>query len=392
MKDINERCPLQAECERKKCEFVKRELRCDYYSANARGELAIEDQEKLRREREEDPFSSEEGAFLAEEFGMSGQPPRPEPRDLEIITEEIVFYKRQAGSAILEIGSRLNEAKAQMEHGKWLDWLREKVDLSERSAQNFMRLAREYGKSAEIADLGASKALALLVLPDSERERFTAEKHDVDGVEKSVAEMSGEELKRAIRERDEAVEQEKRAREDAEAACAKLGAAERENAEKLREEQAGREELRAQLESLREKLEKAREQEKNAASEKAELEEQLRKLRDRPVEVAVEQPGEELLQKLRAEAEKAAEKRVREADNRLTEARSRAEAAERAEKEARRELSLSDAETMTFRIRFADWQASYQAMREAMEKIPDGEKRKKLRRAVTDAAERMGAL
>ena len=102
----------------------------------------VEQMDKHRREEPDD------GELLAEDYGMNGRPPKPEPRDLDVITQEIVFYKRQAGSALLEIGNRLNEAKDQLEHGKWLDWLREKVDISERSAQNFMRLAREYSKSA----------------------------------------------------------------------------------------------------------------------------------------------------------------------------------------------------------------------------------------------------
>ena len=136
-------------------------------------------------------------------------PSRPEEtsRPLELITEEIVFYKRQAGASIIEIGRRLNEAKAQLSHGEWLPWLREKVDLSERSAQNFMRLAREYPNSAVVADLGAAKALALLALPESERAGFAAETHVVNGREKTVADMTGDELKRAVAERDEALRQ-----------------------------------------------------------------------------------------------------------------------------------------------------------------------------------------
>lgn len=114
------------------------------------------------------PEGYSEGAALSEAF--DGKAPEVPERDIEVITEEINFYKRQAGSAILEIGKRLVEAKGQLSHGEWLPWLEEKVAFSERSAQQYMRLWKEYGKSALSADLSISKALVLLALPESERE------------------------------------------------------------------------------------------------------------------------------------------------------------------------------------------------------------------------------
>lgn len=48
MKNINERCPLSGDCERKKCEHINRELECDYYRWNATPENQIDDQEALR--------------------------------------------------------------------------------------------------------------------------------------------------------------------------------------------------------------------------------------------------------------------------------------------------------------------------------------------------------
>lgn len=47
-KSINDRCPLQVECERKKCDFIRKELDCPYYSANAREDYYIYDQEAAR--------------------------------------------------------------------------------------------------------------------------------------------------------------------------------------------------------------------------------------------------------------------------------------------------------------------------------------------------------
>ena len=218
----------------------------------------------------EEPPVDEDAAFLAADIGMGAEPPQETFRDLEIIESEILFYKRNAGQAIIEIGKRLNEAKAQLSHGEWLPWLREKVDISERSAQDFMRLAREYSKSAEIADLGASKALALLALPVSEREWFAAEKHQVDGVEKSVADMTAKELKKAIEERDAA-------RQTMEAMKARAEVAEQ-----------SREKMEQDMIHLKELQKRAREAEEAKAEELRRVEAELEALRAKPVDVAVE--------------------------------------------------------------------------------------------------------
>ena len=93
-----------------------------------------------------------------------------EVRSITAITDEIIFYKNVGGQAVIEIGKRLIEAKAQLKHGEWLPRLSEKVEFSETSAQRFMQLAREYGNTSLVGDLGTSKALVLLALPASARE------------------------------------------------------------------------------------------------------------------------------------------------------------------------------------------------------------------------------
>ena len=285
------------------------------------------EREPLQQESDrgrEDP----DGPFLAEAMGLTGL---EEERDLLLIEGEILFYKRQAGGAFLEIGKRLNEAKRQLSHGEWLPWLREKVDISERSAQDLMRLAREYSKSAEIADLGASKALALLGLPASERERFTAEKHAVDGVEKSVSEMTAKELKQAIRERDEAVKAAQAAKADAAAA------------------EEARSKMAEDMRLLNVRLEGSREDRDQAMRDVARLEAELETLKARPVEVAVETVvDQEVVAKARADAvaemkgrldrakaaKEKAEARQKAAEDSLAEVRQRLEAAEKADKRA----------------------------------------------------------
>jgi hypothetical protein len=68
-------------------------------------------------------------------------------------------------------GDLLIEAKAQLKHGEWLPWLEANCGLSERSAQVYMRLARnrEKVKSAVAADLDLTidAALQLLANPNA---------------------------------------------------------------------------------------------------------------------------------------------------------------------------------------------------------------------------------
>ena len=121
-------------------------------------------------------------------------------RDINEITDDILFQKKQVEQSFIEIGKLLIEAKSQVSHGEWGIWLQEKVDFSETTARRFMRLAKEYPNQSAMTDLGFTKALMLLAIPSDEREEFMAETHDVNGVEKSVGEMTSREVEDAVRE------------------------------------------------------------------------------------------------------------------------------------------------------------------------------------------------
>ena len=116
--------------------------------------------------------------------------PPPQVRSIEVITGEILDAKRTGGEAILTIGRCLIEAKELLPHGEWKAWLEESVEFSERSAQRFMRLAREWSNPTTLSDLGASKALMLLALPESERDSFVQDNNVID--------MSARQLEQAI--------------------------------------------------------------------------------------------------------------------------------------------------------------------------------------------------
>lgn len=149
-----------------------------------------------------------------------------------LIAAEINSIKSQTRTMVLynsiEIGRRLVEAKSMLEHGQWSTWLRDSVDYSQRTANNLMRIFEEYGanqialfgnnaKSQALANLSYTQAVALLGVPEEEREQFIKD-HDIE-------KMSTRELQQAIKERDQALKE----KEELET---KLKAAEKEVQEK----------------------------------------------------------------------------------------------------------------------------------------------------------------
>lgn len=197
------------------------------------------------------------GALIAQTIS-----PPAEERDIETITGEILDAKRAGGEAILTIGRCLIEAKDMLSHGEWRSWLEERVEFSERSAQRFMRLAREWSNPTALSDLGATKALTLLALPPEEREQFMEENNVID--------MSARQLEQAIKERDEA------------RAAAEHAVVEQHTAE------AARAKMAEDMKLLNVRLSGAREEREQAMQAVSRLEAELADMKARPVEVAVE--------------------------------------------------------------------------------------------------------
>lgn len=189
-----------------------------------------------------------------------------EKRNIDTITTEILIYKQQAGVAILEIGKRLIEAKEQLEHGEWLDWLEHRVDISVRVAQNFMKLSKEIGNTNTYSDLGYSKALALLAVPAEQREEFAEAVH--------AEELSVRELKQKIREREDALQQ----------------------------AQSDRDSARRELSIRQMELNTQIERSARLQQERQDLMDQIRELSNRPVEVATIDATDEQLNAAREQA------------------------------------------------------------------------------------------
>lgn len=133
-------------------------------------------------------------------------------RTLEVIAGEIRTYSDLLAKSAIEIGRRLCEAKEMVPHGQFMDWVKENTGYSSRSAANFMRLFKEFSneqnslfgaeiKQQTFANLNYTKVLALVSLPESERESFV-EENDVEH-------LSVRDVERLVKERTAQLEAEK---------------------------------------------------------------------------------------------------------------------------------------------------------------------------------------
>lgn len=358
-------------------------------------------------------------------------------RTLDAVTLEIKTLQRQAIEVNLlyaiEIGRRLTEAKAMLPHGQWGAYLKDQVAYSQSTANNLMRIFREYGdnqqslfgaaKSQTFANLPYSKALRLLAIPDEEeREQFAAD-HDLDG-------MSVRELEKAIKERDEAQWEAAAAQEETERLREETAAAQQE-AERLRKDVQTAEEERERVSNMAQRLQTAlsdaNANAQSAAAEQERLQRELEELRNRPVEVAVETDKEAVEQARKAavaemtgklEAAKSARKEadkkrkateeklalvqkeldalkartpeVRELTPEEKEAliaaeveKARAEDAERL-REMEKQLAQADPDIAAFKVRFRNLQKNFNELWEDIEQIAETneEKASRLRRAM----------
>lgn len=333
-------------------------------------------------------------------------------RTPDVIGAEIRGLTQQAKTMTLwfgiEIGRRLTEAKAMLEHGQWLPYLKEQTEFSQPSASRLMRLYDEYGAKqtslfgaelnySTLNNLSISNALRLLAVPEDEREEFAAE-HDVEH-------MTARELDELIKQRDaaeqraaKAEEQLKQADEGAALRAAMVN-------DKLAAAESAAAEARGQLDALRRDLAEA-----EAGRNKAEAE--LEDIKSRPVEVAVEvdeKAVEEAVMLARAKNDAEWAEKMAKVKNELSEAGLKAEklktkikkaeekaAASAAELEKlKKSQTLSDPNTAVFKQIFEQVQEDFNKLHGSLLKVKasDPDTAEKLAAAVRALVDKMqGAL
>lgn len=311
-------------------------------------------------------------------------------RDVDIVTAEIVTIKRQTQqvliTAAIELGRRLVEVKAMIPHGEWGKYLQERVDYSQSTADNLMKLYREYGSgqdslfdnfanSQTFANLSYTQALALLSVPADQREQF-AEENDV--ANKSTREI--QELVRKRAEQENTIGELQTALENSQnqkdTAINKLQEVETLLSDAEKECDSRKQEV----ERLTEQLQKAQEAEQKAKD-------QLKKAKENPT------VPKDVMEKLRAEAEAAATKAAAEKasaeskkiQGQLEKAQKAAQDAENEKKRAmqdlaqmeqrlqaaQQEVKMANPDVAVFRSLFEDVQQTFNRMNDARKTVAE---------------------
>ena len=317
---------------------------------------------------------------------------------LQQLAVEIVTFDRQAKitavSCAIEIGERLLEAKDLVPHGEWGNWLKKNVNYSQSTANNFMRLYKEYGNdqgslfttltnSQTIMNLDVSKALALTVLPPEEREEFVSE-HDVEN-------MSTRDLKEALQENKELKQQleEKERQITQSASQLDIAINERQKMQDKLNESVNRN--AGYEKSLQLKIDAAKrlEAEKKAAEEKQkESEKKAQELQRKMEELKSQKPevDQQVIGELRAEAEKEAERRFAQEIEKLRAEKEKAEQKATEAEEKNRQLQSKanneqSKELIVFDEKFKSFQDSYNQINQLIAKM-EGPTADKVRGAV----------
>lgn len=272
-------------------------------------------------------------------------------RSPAVIAAEIRFIKERVATEVangaFEIGRRLCEVKDQIPYGEWGQWLRDNVDYSETTAQDAMRLYREYGSEqinlllgTSPADLfggiSPSKLLAMAPLSEEDRARLVTSGE--------INDLSVRDIKALVLENKRLNEEAAKASEEIKELGESLDASDSDLSALRDEYNQSRETVAEQTRRI--SALDARLSEANEALMKANK--KIDKLKNEPpktVEVIRNEPTEEQITAIRAEADKAAEEKWKASFESLsgdleTREKALAEAKAEAQKEADEKIAV----------------------------------------------------
>lgn len=91
---------------------------------------------------------------------------------LDTRANKIRKLQEDVQSGIIKIGRELLEAKKEIPHGGWADWLKKEFEWTQQTANRFMRVAERFGNLNNVVQFKPSTLQAMLALPEGEEEAF----------------------------------------------------------------------------------------------------------------------------------------------------------------------------------------------------------------------------
>lgn len=303
-------------------------------------------------------------------------------RSAEKIAAEINIIKDQTFKTVImnsiEIGKKLCEAKELVSHGEWGNWLKEKVSYSQDTANNLMKIYREYGNdqldifdnpnSEMFKNLGYSQAVALLAIPKEERTEF-AEEHKVDELTIKELKAEIEDYKNKNKQLSEQLNEAKDIDEEAlkETIKAELETDLNKAKEEAKAAEAEKKEANKKLRDIKKQMKEAEKKAKKAENEKSDLISQLDITKKKAAEEAETKSKEELEQLKKAKEE--AENKIRELEQKTK--------------------TLASGDIQKLQAHFEIFQRTFTDMLAIIDKIENAEEAEKLKTGINKMLDNM---
>lgn len=259
-------------------------------------------------------------------------------RSVETITTEIIMIKQQTASVVasaaFEIGRRLCEAKEKVPAGKWISYLQEQLDYRPSTAENLMRIYREFGSEqvdlltgkipAEVfGRLDQSQMVAMFSLEPEKRMELMDQ---TEGIE----DMSSRQIADLVKQKklaEKEAERERKARERAD----KIATEQADKASKL-ETEAGKhqqqiKDLEDELERIRMELDTEKAQASIVPPDTSEKDKRIEELLAEIAELKQKNDPEKGLELIREQVRREMQNDLEAADNRAAAAEKKLESA-----------------------------------------------------------------
>lgn len=126
--------------------------------------------------------------------------------NLNQIVAEIKFFENQAVVSYWEIGKRLSQAKEQLNHGEWQDWINTNLGYSYDTANNLIKVFKQYPNIDTYQHLNFSKVLALTSIKDEEDRQDFIDSHEVEDMTTRKLQAEIKKYKKSLEETENELE------------------------------------------------------------------------------------------------------------------------------------------------------------------------------------------